>query len=214
MARINKIDQFNLGPRVMALVEDGQTTSQIAVQLTLEGFAMSQPTVSRWLKVQREKNADNATRVFADHVDKELPKDLEALESIEVQCLEWAKETIAHKVERLATWRRVFDALPDWSQKIENLPNDEKAVKTLSLSIVKQVLLWVVDDFDNQKKRIMAMRQAHAVIETKLRFAGIIDGEASGSIIIKPYDTDQISPAPSPEDSDGRRLFKIDGGAP
>lgn len=211
--RAGKIEQHNLGPRIVALAEEGLSTEEIAARLVSDGIAISQPTVARWLKKQREESRGKAEQIFSAHIDRELPKDLVALEEMERQCLSWAAEDVAGKAERISAWRMVQDNLETFAAKIREAAttDDRKERAGLITAIIKQVIGWLSEDSRQQRDRLAAMKQATGIIEVKLRNAGLLGDSEKGRIIIKPYDgsrpLDQAA-----EDQGGRRLFVVPGG--
>ena len=87
--------------RVLSMAKEGMKTGQIAEALTADGYKISQPTVSRWIKAHKQKAQGAADRLFQEHVEWELPKDLDALEGMEAQLLHWAGEDPATRAKRL-----------------------------------------------------------------------------------------------------------------
>lgn len=213
---IKKIERHNLGPRIIKLMtEDGLNGTQVAERLKAKGFPITQSTVSRWLKEQKGSSSERVNQIFAEHVEKELPKDLEALENLEKLCLEWSKEEISDKVERILTWRRVNDAFDELLQMVLDAGRDEKARIETAKSIVKRCMLWIYEDDQNQRQRLLSIKQAQSIIETKLRFAGVIDADADGNIIIKGYGQPAATPSDPGTGGGGEKkpgVFRVIGG--
>jgi hypothetical protein len=211
--RAGKIEQFNLGPRIVAGLDAGQTSRQIASALRSDGFNISQPVVARWIKEQREKNLSRAEQVFSEHVDRELPKDLAALEEMERLCLSWSGEEPAAKAQRISAWTRVADSLDDFVELVTGVPHqDEKGRRQVVERIYKMVLQWIISDINSQKQRLSAMKMATGIIEVKLRNAGLLGDNEKGRIIIKPYDGSKpAEDAPASASKDQRRLFVVPG---
>jgi len=207
-----KIDKHKLGPRIIALMTtESLNETQVAERLTAEGFAITQPTVSRWLKENRESSGERAHKIFLDHVEQELPKDLTALENLETLCLSWSQEEVAEKVERILTWRRVLDNLDSMAQTILAAGADPKERIVAAKSIVKRCLHWIFEDDNNQKQRLLSIKQAVSIIETKLRFAGVIDSDKDGNIIIRGRDGNPQQPGGPDSGTEKPRMFLVGG---
>jgi hypothetical protein len=190
MARAGKIEQHNLGQLVVDSLAEGLNSYDIAAKISAMGVPVSQATVARWIKDNREKNQSKASALFSEHVERELPKDLDALESMEALCLAWAKEDQADKVERIVAWRRVDEALDELLRMIREAEsaNDDKQRRAALKRVVARVLGWVLDDVKDQSQRLASMKMATGIIETKLRNTGLLGDNDKGRIIIKPYD--------------------------
>lgn len=219
--KVSKIDKLGLGRRIHELMDGGLLTSKaIASALTAEGFAVSQPTVSRWLKEERETRREETQTIVREHVKKVVPDDLDALEEIEAQCLAWAREDTASFAHRLAG-QHIAASLERWidlirgadTARMADPEQGEKAREAAVAGIMRQCLVWIADDASLQKKRITAMRMASQVIDLKLRYSGIIDGAGSGNIF---FVDKEEPPAGGGEaaDSADHRLFVIKGGEP
>jgi predicted transcriptional regulator len=114
MGRYNKIAYLNLEPVIMQLQGDGVKRSKdIAAHLRQMGHSISQPTVSRWLKEQRETKIEETQKLVRDHVQKVIPVDLDALEEMELQCLTLAREEKGDFSHRLA-WQNIEKNLDVW----------------------------------------------------------------------------------------------------
>jgi hypothetical protein len=210
MAKAGKIEQLNLGPRIMDLIGQGLGTHDIAAKLRAEGIKISQPTVSRWVKDAREKSQAKAEKIFSDHVERELPKDLEALEQMEKFCLAWMAEEAGEKVKRISSWRRVNDSLEEFARLLQFVPSDKERsahVKT----IIQKIMGWLVEDINQQKQRIGAMKMATGIIEVKLRNAGLLGDSEKGRIVIKPYDNSKPLDEAAGEKKNVRHLFSVAG---
>lgn len=207
MPKIGIIEQHKLQDRIIGLsVAEGKKDYQIADILTAEGYSISQPTVSRFLKKHRERTESKSQQIFEDHVEKELPKDLDAIEEMEKQCLEWSREEVAQKAERISNWRRVSDALPGIINSLITAGPDEKERQAVAKGFVRQCIGWVLEDRKDQKLRLSAMRMGGYLIEVKLRHAGVIDAADAGNIYIRP-DPDN---KPSKKDEEkGGRLYVV-----
>lgn len=214
--KTTKIEKHDLGPRIFRMItHDGLNTTEVAAALTTQGFAISQPTISRWWKDQRENPTiqNEVQELIQDHIKKEIPKDMEALESMEGQCLEWAEEGIEDQTERIKVWERVLMALETWAEQIRTAAlKGEKEKRALARGFVDQCLKWVIEDRGNQRERLAAMRMAANIVEIKLRFSGVIDGAASGNIYIgRQGDPDGQQPPDQDGGADERKLFLVKG---
>ena len=216
MAKIGKIEKHNLGPRILEmLTQEGFNSVQIAARLTKDGFKLSQPTVSRWIKENREQQQNHAKDLIRKHVDREIPKDLNALEDMELHTLAWASEEPETKAERISTWERVLERLDMWADEITQAAlRDMKGKKEVVKAFVGQCLTWLMEEHGNQEKRLAAMRMATNIIEVKLRHAGIIEGLTSGHIYIGEAEDPSKPKGYTDDDKEGRRLFVIRKGEP
>jgi hypothetical protein len=185
MGKAGKIESLQLAPRILSLGREGKTSYEMSDILTREGYAISQATIARWLKKQRDIHHDDVQDIVSTHVAKEIPKDLDALEEMEAQCLAWAREDPAERAERISNWKRVRDAMIRTKDDIfgMNAENEDAVVK----AFIDRVIGWIVHDIETQKVRIGSMRMATSIIDTKLKYSGILDGQAGGNIIIAPY---------------------------
>ncbi|MBU2549033.1 MAG: hypothetical protein KKB20_11505 [Proteobacteria bacterium] len=217
MARPGKIEQFQLGPRILNLITvEGKTTHEVAAILTEAGFPISQPTVARWLKERREEVANKTVAIFQEHVEKELPKDLEALEAMEVQLLAWAGEAPDSRAARVAAWERVNESIDEIIREFDGLKiKDDKGRAEWAKAFVARVAKWLLEDGADQKTRRASMKLATEIIATKLRFSGIIEGAEAGAIYINKAPDSSGSPKPDggPSDNSGnsRRLLLVKG---
>jgi len=170
MPGTNKIVKWNLQKTVEELISSGtaKTSVAIAAALTEKGFKISQPTVSRYLKEEKESRKEETKKIVGDHVRATVPADLTALETMESKCLEWAGEENPAMANRLAS-KHIEEFADEWANLIIKLQgvDRKKAVK----EIIAQCLTWTADDIKIQAARITAMRQATSIIEMKLRYA-------------------------------------------
>jgi DNA-binding transcriptional ArsR family regulator len=209
-----KIEKLGLVKRIEELISAGTCSSEaISNALKVEGFNVSQPTVSRYLKRTRDERQEETQKIISDHVQTHVPADLTALEAMEAQCLTWAHEDNDAFAHRLAG-RHIAARLSDWVGIIlaanpaahtnpESLDNARHlAVK----EIMAQCIGFVSDDFAIQRARLMAMQRATGIIEMKLRYAGIIDSAKEGNVFILGSD-DRLEK----DDASGRFLV-IKGG--
>jgi predicted transcriptional regulator len=183
--KIDKITKHNLGPRILQLLtEEGRNSGQIAKILTDEGFKISQPTISRWLSKERETHQDEVKDIVHKHVAQVVPDDLKALEEMEKQCLDWSKEGPDIKSERISAWPKILETFNEVKNLL--LTVDQEDVKKVMETFYKRCLHWIIEDLNNQKDRLSAMREARSIIDTKLKYSGILEGATAGNIFIGP----------------------------
>jgi len=215
MGRANKVIQMGIAGRIEQMIASGITTSKdIAAKLTAEGLVISQPTVSRWLREQKENRRETTQKIVREHVEKSVPADLDALENMELQCLAWAREDNDEFASRLAG-RRVADHLPLWVETIISAkasayatPEDaDEALNKAVKQIMSQCLGWIADDITLQKSRLSAMRMAAMIIDLKLKHA--IGGEGGSNIWIGGSEPGTPAEPQSSLDKNGPRLLSF-----
>jgi hypothetical protein len=198
----SKIESLGLAKRIEELISSGVRSSPaISTALKTEGFNVSQPTVSRWLKHVRETRSDATQKIIADHVEKTVPADLAALEKMEAQCLTWAHEEDDAFACRLAE-QKIDEHLQVWLEKIQGVDRalyadakEHLAARRLAVrEFMTLCLLWIADDIAMQKKRIGAMRQATTIIDLKLRYSGVIGAGDTGHIYLVGQDEVEKDP--------------------
>lgn len=212
----SKITRMGLQKRVEELIASGVTTSvAIANVLTSEGKKVSQPTVSRYLKEIKDTRLQETQKIVQDHVQKTVPADLDALEEMESQCLEWAREENGDFSHRLAA-KHVDDKLDTWINILQGVESMSSATieertqsrKVAVKEIIRQSLRLVVDELHMQKSRTNAMRMAANIIDLKLRYSGLIDGNKDGGIFF----VDRENGDELIKDEQTGRLMVIPGG--
>ena len=205
--KTSKITKHNLGPRILRLLtEEGKNSVEIAKILTDEGFSISQPTVSRWISKERETHKDEVRDIIHEHVSKVVPDDLKALETMEKQCLVWAKEDPDTRSERISAWEKIKESFETIRKAILSA-NDETKNDTMEV-FYKRCLNWIIEDLNNQKERLAAMREARSIIDTKLKYAGILEGQTAGNIWIGPARDEEQGPE---EGESSKRFLHIAG---
>lgn len=186
-----KIEKLGLVKRVEDLIAAGTCSSDaISVALKSAGFNVSQPTISRYLKKTREERREETQKILSDHVQAHVPGDLDALETMEAQCLQWAQEDNAAFAHRLAG-RNIAARMDEWVDLILSAnpqANTEEGAledaRTLAVKgIMKQAIGFVADEFAIQRARLLAMQRAADIVEMKLRYAGLM-GEKDGNVFI------------------------------
>lgn len=195
------------------VLREGKTSGQIAEILTSEGFKLSQPTVSRYIKKKRKDIEPTVAEMVQDHVSKTVPKDLEAVETMEACALDWGAEEPETQAERLSAWEKILEGIEDWLDRIHDAKvNGPDALEKVIKAFAQRCLIWVIEDLDNKKGRMAAMKLASALIELKLKYSGLIDGEGKGSIFIMTSDGPK-GPSPAPKDKqEGGLTLSLVGG--
>lgn len=85
----SKIEKYRLESRCLALFRQCRTTAEIADALTAElsaqqiDDAISQPTVSRWLKPYRDEVREETTQIIGDHIKAQVKDDLAVIDEVE-----------------------------------------------------------------------------------------------------------------------------------
>lgn len=184
MARQSVIEKYQLGPRVETLsYREGKSDTEIARILKAEGFRVSQPTVSRYLRDVKQTAAEEVTGIIQEHLGKELPKDLDVLEKMEALTYAWAMEKDEDVIEQISD-RDWFDGiLPVWRKLISGITDEES--KELAMgSILREALAQVLRFLDIRKRRLYYIKSTRDAIALKLQYSGVIDSDKSGNIVI------------------------------
>ena len=206
--RRTKIDIHGKAQRVIELLGEGMQAAAIAEILTSEGVRVSASAVSRWAKEHGAEADATAERLFSEHVERELPKDLVALEEIEARALEWSREDPTDRADRISTWARVKQALPELACEILDANgSDKEELRNAGItSVVKRILTWAVEDMKDKSDRRKDMKLAAYVIEIKLARRGVL--ESSGSKVVMKFHSNHQdgSPLRSPETPDKKGL--------
>lgn len=203
---MKKIESLGLQNEVEKLIESGTTTSVgIHAALSAQGYKISQPTVSRYLKDIKEARQTETASILSDHISKNLPTDLNAIEAMEAQCLEWTKEDNNKFAHRLAV-KHVTEDAPQWIDTILKLVDADPKVKNQAIEdIIDKCLRYIADDFKLQSARLAAMKQAGSFIDMKLRYAM---GESQDGKIIFLNNGETVK-----RDDNTGKLVVIPGGA-
>jgi hypothetical protein len=212
----SKIEKLGLAREVNTLVTSGiNSGKEIGRRLRTDGHKISDSAVNRYLNKVGRQAKDQAADIIKDHVDRVVPEDLDALESMEDQCLKWANEDPKEAGDRLAGARLAVDGMFDHWVDMLRPPADDAAREKAIKSIVSQCMRYVLTDARLQGKRIQAMTTAIKIIDLKLSKAGLLTEDGRGRIII--YDkSHEYKPSDGKLDPDaGRETFKVhlvDGG--
>jgi len=183
----SKIEKLGHAETVQNLMKNGITVAKkIAEILRTEYRAdVSDSSVTRYVAKIKDQINDDAFKTIRSHVDKELPKDLDALEEMEKQCLDWAKEDPKELADRLTEATALIGGeLDSWIQLLNSPVEQEKDRKNIVKQIVRRAIGYVLKDARMQAQRIKAMNMATKIIELKLKNAGLLDDETKGRIII------------------------------
>ena len=209
----SKIEKWGLQKRIEDLIAAGtRTSAAISDALKKEGFDVSQPTIARHLKFVRETRREETQKIVQDHIQKTVPKDLNALETMEGQCLTNAQEDISAFAHRLAA-RKIAEQIDSWIDRLSALnavtypdPKElRKAKWDAAEAMMDQCIRWVVDDYAFQKNSRGAMRQATQIIGLKLQYSGIIGADQEGNIFL-------VKKGELKEDPTTGRLIVLRGG--
>lgn len=114
-----KVEKLGLAVQILEWNAQGVSTLEIANRLNKTGTEINQSTISRWLKVQRETARPETAKIVADHVQKTVPADLDALEEMEAQCLARSREMKGDFSHRLAALY-IEEDLPLWCDMIRS----------------------------------------------------------------------------------------------
>ena len=206
--KTDKITKHNLGPRILHLMtQEGKNSVEIARILTEEGFKISQPTISRWITRERDSHKDEVRDIVHDHVSKVVPDDMKALEEMEKQCLAWSREGPDTKSERIAAWEKIKESYAVVKDHLLSATPD--TLNDILNVFYKRCLNWILEDLDSQKERLSAMREARSIIDTKLKYAGLLEGQAGGNIFIGPAPHEE--PSSDEEQESSNRVLHITG---
>jgi hypothetical protein len=184
MPKTTYIERHQLGEQILQLsFKEGKTDTEVAAILTASGHKMSQPTVSRWLDKKRQEMGNQVTGIMQEHLQRELPKDLDVLEELEALMLEWTREDTPVIMERLKDPSWCADAFSRWKALVLDVSDAEKeaaAVKT----IIGEALGRVLKFFDLRKEKLSYIKGTRDTIGLKLQYSGVIAGAEKGNIVI------------------------------
>jgi DNA-directed RNA polymerase subunit F len=172
MARINKIERFELAPRVLALTAEGKTTHEIARILTEEGdgaYTISQSTVARWLKDVRKERSEQTRQVVHDYIQKTVPTDLESINEVQAWLIAQFRSLAHISIEA------VSEALAE--------PITEEMFKKL-------IAIFPADPLDLRTRAELGMKIVR-IVDTKLKYAGVLEDDESGFGFGEPVDLDE-----------------------
>lgn len=209
-----KIEKLGLAVQILEWNTQGVSTLEIANRLNKTGIEINQSTISRWLKVQRETARPETAKIVADHVQKTVPADLDALEEMEAQCLARSREMKGDFSHRLAAIY-IEEDLPLWCDmirsaeammtsreiavevadcRVDGIKNEDdkkSPLKKAVESIMRQCLVYMANDQSLEKMRISARRTVAQIIDLKLKYSGILDGSQGGGIYFVDKDNEE-----------------------
>ena len=205
-----KIEKSGLDGPIEELVTEGLSGRQIAVRIKADHpeVSISDSAIIRFVSRLREGAEEEAGKIIRDHVDKVVPDDLRALEEMESQCLEWARESGKDRVDRMAEAAVEIQGKVDaWRlMLLEERNPDEQRV--LVKKIIRDCLEIMAREDRLQIQRDKAMNTAIKIIDLKLRQAGLLDDEGKGNIVIM----DRRTPGSTKDGKKGHKPFVIQGG--
>jgi len=172
--------------RIQELVADGLSARRIAARVKIDypDAEVSDSAVIRYVGKVRGAASDEAFDIIRKHVDKVVPDDLKALEEMENQCLEWAREAGQDRIERMAEAAELIRGKIDlWRlMLLEERKPEEQMV--LVRRIIRECLELMAREDRLQNQRDKAMNTAIKIIDLKLRQAGLLDDEGKSPIYI------------------------------
>ncbi len=212
---ISKIDRLGLDKLVQELMAEGIIVGRQIAEILREehDVKISDSAVCRYVaKIKKEVEHD-AAATFRDHINREIPKDLESLENIQEQANAWWKEEPADISRRLASKYSKIDEIVDpFLDRLMNADlSDEKERRRVVKYIFKTCSDFLDEETRLQKKRIQAMKMELDAIKIKLANSGALDTEERGNIIIVDK-REQFRRTLAAKD--GRTKFKIVTGEP
>ena len=184
---LSKVERQGFADAVQNIMKGGITTATKIHQILQDDHDadLSLSSVTRYVAKIKDIISDDAFKTIRDHVDKVVPEDLIALEEMEKQCLDWAKEDPSELADRLTEAALLVDAeFDNWIVDLLKPAAGEKERRRQIKQIVRKAIGYVLKDARLQGKRIQAMMTAIKIIDLKLRQAGLLDEEGKGRIII------------------------------
>lgn len=179
MPQVNKIEKYEIGPRVLDL-SVGRNTREVAAAITEElqargiNESISQATVSRWLRAIREARAEHTRSKVQEHIQEHVPADLNAIEEVEL----WLLDRFRGKVDLSEDIGRIGQIGP--------IEENEGKLKRLAQEIASVI------DGDHKTRAEFGMKAAR-LIELKLKYAGILENpEQKQSAGVDPADLDEF----------------------
>jgi len=205
-----KIEQMGLDTWIQELASEGLSARRIAARVKTDrpDLDVSESAIIRYVSKVREEAESKAFGVIRDHVDKVIPDDLKALEEMESQCLEWAREAGKDRVERMAD---ATEQIAGWIDRWRYMLLEERDAdgqRVLVRRIIRDCLELMAREDRLQNQRDKAMNTAIKIIDLKLRQAGLLDDEGKSPI----YIVDRTG-GKAPAQGDGQyKPFLIKGG--
>ncbi len=197
---LSKVEREGFADKVQSMMKSGITTATKIHQILKDEYDanLSVSSVTRYVAKIKDTIAGDSFKTIRDHVDSVVPEDLKALEAMEKQCLDWAKEDPGEMAERLAATAILVDSeVNDWVDLILSVPGAKDRIVKIK-RIVRKVAGYILKDARLQNKRIQAMNTAVKIITLKLQQAGLLDDEGKGKIIIVDRSSDYNEAADEP----------------
>lgn len=111
MARPNKIEQFGLGEKVLALSVT-KTSREIAAILKEEnGVDISHAAIARYIQDVRKERVEATRAAVQEHIKATLPGDLQLLDEIIAQEREWFKDPSLKISQKLLVAKELRQAI-------------------------------------------------------------------------------------------------------
>lgn len=211
---LSKIERLGLEERVQELLRSGVTMGKRIARILREeeGVRISDSAVNRYLAKVRDTIQTDAFKIVREHVSKEVPKDLDALEELEAQLLAWSRETPQDAADRIAAAGLAVEGeVEKWAGFIRSAADAGQRADMVS-AIVKTCVGYVLKDARLQNKRVQAMREVVRIIELKLRHAGLLDDETKGRIVVMQHGENSGQPGPKDSGASQVRIRMVKGG--
>ena len=206
-----KIEKWKLQEQILGLAAGGSSARQIAEEMTRQGFPLHESTVARFLTEARKNGAEETQRIVNKHLREHLPKDLEALELMEAILLSWAEEDVDGFARETAAQGRVEDQVEEWAELFGKAWDPEEK-KNVLRDIMQKIAALTRPVRDQRKGRIDAMKEVRSIIDTKLKYSGVLGGAAQGEIRIYPAGRpDKEADGEGTGKKEPARIFRIAG---
>lgn len=178
-----------LGNRVWDMkINQKMKPALIAQELVSEGHKkVTARHVSRYIRTRRDYAKDGIRSTMTEHLNRNLPKDLQALELLEGVTLNWALETKKKFITKVFREKQeVFlDEFEDNIRpKLMLSKFGSKEAMDCAKACLKLAADIVMDELDHRKFRLQAGKRTLEVVQTKLKFASDLAGSGSGNIYI------------------------------
>lgn len=211
--RTTKVDKLGLSDEIQSLASQGMSGRSIAARIKTihPEIDISESAIIRYVSECKAAAHEEAFAKIRRHVDRVVPDDLKALEEMEAQCLEWAREAGQDRVERMA---EASVQIAGWIDRWRYMLLEEKDAdgqQIMVKRIIRDCLELMAREDRLQRQRDAAMNTAIKIIDLKLRQAGLLDEEGKGRIVI--IDRQAATAEMQTEDErQGYKPFVIKGG--
>ncbi len=208
----SKVERLGLEQQVQSLMAQGILSGRaIAEHLrTQAGADISDSAVQRYVAKVRDEFRPAAARIFSEHQEKELPKDLKSLEDIQGQARKWWQEAPQDTADRLAAAAADIDAniqsVVGFFRTYEELRHKDvaKAQRHLVREVAKFAAGLFARDARLQDKRIAAMKMELDAIKVKLGNLGSLEDQGERGRIIIMDRSGEAAAAEQQTSADGR----------